>query len=793
MTDHHILLWAIFLPLIASPLIAWGGQKLGGKLAWPCLLIPILSFCGICLVNSNLGWGHSQVFKTLWIPSLGINLNFLFDGLSTFFGLVVCGMGVLIVFYARFYLGEKYSYQNRFYAYLMLFMGAMLGTVFSNNLMLLFIFWELTGIASFFLIGFSHHKAESRTGARMALLVTSFTGLVMLIGIIVLGINAGSYELDQLFLKGANLTNEPWLNLAFILIFIGALGKSAQFPFHFWLPNAMAAPTPVSAYLHSATMVKLGIFLCARLFPLFVICEYWGQVLVPIGFITMALGSFLALRSNDLKAILAFSTISQLGFLVGFYGMGTPAGVSHDYFHILNHVFYKGALFMMAGIIDHATGTRDIRKLGGLYKKMPLTAIAFVIAALAMAGIPGTTGFISKELMLGLIFQNMNTSLGWLLPITMMISAICMVAFSIRLFKNTFWGHSELQGVHKPSLAFQIPAFIGPLAILVFGFFPDILGSSLQNLAVTSLQNPHPDHLALWHGFNLPLLFSTAAIVLGMGTYLWGEKKNWQFTFIPTFLQFDTLYSHSYDRLLSLAKNVTKALRGHRPFDYLLIVLLSSVLIISLSLFQLGFPIPWHIFKPEDKINLLESLTFTIIVAGALGTVIFRNWIRKLISLSITGFLITFYFVLYRAPDLALTQILIEAVSLILVLLFMTRLPTDYDVKNQNLTLGPFRKTLTIGLSVTVGVMMTSLILFFRSEPPAKHIGQYFLENTVALAQGQNAVNTVLVDFRGYDTMGEVSVLVIAMLGVLGLLMRRKRSLAEDVQGAHGPAGTGDA
>lgn len=785
MSNQTLLLLAIFLPFVSCPLIAL--SKLKSHTGWLTLFFPILSTLAIIAIAMNLGWGASHVFEVPWIPSLGINLSFLFDGLSTFFGLIVSGMGILITFYAKFYLTDKYKFQNRFYAYLMLFMASMLGTVFSNNLMLLFVFWELTGLASFFLIGFTHEDESARLGAQMALVVTALTGLMLLIGVVITGIFTGTYDLSQLIHNPSWIgAKTAWMNVALIFFLIGAFGKSAQFPFQFWLPRAMAAPTPVSAYLHSATMVKLGIFLIARIYPIFISSHWWSPTIITIGFITMVLGSILALLSNDLKQILANSTVSQLGFIIAFYGMGTLGGVQHDYLHIMNHVLYKGSLFMFAGIIDHATGTRDIRKLGGLFKSMPFTAVAFLVTALSMAGIPGTLGFISKELMLTEIMNTVHSQGGgiyWLLPIGMGISAIGMVAFSMRLFINSFFGSISSESkshLHRPSFWFQLPAILPAIFVLIFGLWPNLLGAALEKLSVAHLQANHLSHLAIWHGFNLPLGLSACMITLGVGLYILGQKLDWNFTSIPRLLRFDEHYDCFFNGMLKHSKSVTTFLCGDKSFDFLPITIGAAIIII-------GGHLTWTLFHSRyfllsflsylqhtNKPHFLELFTSILILLGAVGTVFYKTWMKKLIALTVTGFMITFYFVLYQAPDLALTQMLIETASLILTLLFLTRLPKSDEIKNQKAKLNPQQRTFAIFASLSIGIILFVLMISFIGNPSSEPIGDFFIKHTLSLAEGTNSVNTLLVDFRGYDTMGEISVLVIAMLGVLGLLMRNK-------------------
>jgi NADH:ubiquinone oxidoreductase subunit 5 (subunit L)/multisubunit Na+/H+ antiporter MnhA subunit len=779
MSNEVLIIIAIFLPFLSVFVLAPLGVKLKGKIGWVALVFPIISTAAIITLATRLGWGTSQVIEISWVPLLGINLSFLFDGLSTFYGLIVSGMGILITFYARFYLGEKYAFQNRFYAYLMMFMAAMLGTVFSNNLMLLFISWEMTGLMSFFLIGFLHHNEKSRIGARMALIVTGMTGLMIMVGVVIIGINTGTYSLAELLSNPEVLgANKPWMNVALLFLMIGAFGKSAQFPFFFWLPNAMAAPTPVSAYLHCATMVKLGIFLSARIYPIFVGTDLWGPLLITAGFLTMVVGSVLAYSSHDLKSILAYSTVAQLGFLIGFYGMGTPAGVQHDYFHVLNHVFYKGSLFMIAGIIDHAAGTRDIRKLGGLFRYMPLTAIAFIIMNLSMAGIPGTMGFVSKELVINqlLAYQGIG---GFALMFGFLTYAFFMAAFSIRLFMNTFFGKMSdevREHLHKPGFFFQLPAILPVILVITFGFFPNILGHALEHLSVMGLQAKFMSHLALWHGFNGALKISGLIVFHGILFYYLAQRKQWAHVRIPTWLKFDDAFNFLYDKMVYHAKTVTTALLGNSSFNFLPVIIVSSLTLLSgyfIYLLTSGYDFYFgQIVMPD----LLSIFVFLIIVLGIIGTVFYTTWLKKLIALSVTGFMITFYFVLYRAPDLALTQLLIETVSLILILLLLTRLPKEDNVKNKNLKLSKTNQFFAIMSSLTVGIIVFVSILMVTGNPHAEPMGAYFIKNTLPLAQGSNAVNTILVDFRGFDTMGEITVLVIAMLGVLGLVMRKRLS-----------------
>jgi len=795
---HLSLLLAIGLPLLGSPLIALAGKKLGTRVGWLAFAFPVISTTALIVAAINLNLPGKQVVEWPWIPSLGINLSFLVDGLSLFFGLIVSGMGCLIFFYANHYLDEHVEHHGRFYCYLTMFMAAMLGTVFSNNLMLLFIFWELTGIASFLLIGFLHGEEDSRVGARQALLVTGLTGLVMLAGVIMIYTVTGTYSFAQIVSDGLPFAeHKSWLTVAMVLIVIGAFGKSAQFPLHFWLPNAMAAPTPVSAYLHSATMVKLGVFLCARIFPLFTENDLRTPLLSIIPFTTMALAAVLALLSHDLKAILAFSTVSQLGYLIGYYGLGPAQGVDYDYLHILNHVFYKGGLFMIVGIVAHSAGIRDIRQLGGLFKRMPLLGVATLIATATMAGVIGTTGFLSKEVMLKEIFDSMTThaALGWYATVCVVLTSVVKVAFSARLFVNIFLGKEPEEigkHFHAPSLAVQLPPVILAAAAVVFGVIPALMDTPLNLLVVEGLNRPH--HLSVWHGLSKEFIVSSLILVAGGGLYWLSERTGWRWHQIARALQFDRGFEFGLEKFSKFTKWLTRALRSDQPVDYLPVIIGFAVVVVGGSLvwnFNVG---TLHALLERAEwtaADTMRSFIAGLIALAVFGVVILKRWTTQLISLSVAGFLVCFYFVLYRAPDLALTQILIEVVTLFLILILLGRFPRSAE-EGETTRKHPFsRKLINIVISLGVGALTTTLILLVTAAPNENRLGDIYLKETVPLAKGSNAVNTILVDFRGFDTLGEITVLVIAMLGALGLLMRYKRTAAEYKEGPMGPPGFG--
>ena len=792
-----LIITAILVPLIGAPLLAIAGRRLGRWTCWPALAVALIALGCIAFAAADQAPMGQRTASIPWIPALGLGFDILVDGLSLFFGLVVSGMGVLIVLYASAYLDDHYQHHGRFYAYLSLFMAAMLGTVFSDNVLLLFIFWELTGIASFLLIGFLHGEAISRAGARMALLTTGITGLVLMAGLILTGLEAGTWRISELLAGGRLDPGNTATTIAFVLVAVGAFGKSAQFPFHFWLPNAMAAPTPVSAYLHSATMVKLGVFLVARLFPVFRDLEIWTPLLVTAGFTTLVLGAWMALCATDLKAILAYSTVSQLGFLIGFYGIGSREGVHYDLMHISNHVFYKGCLFMVAGIIDHCTGTRDVRELSGLGRKAPLLAAIALVATATMAGLPGTIGFVSKEYMLKEKFDYWGGDdvLNWFPLIAVGIASALKVAFCLRLWLDVFPGTMPAKMVetfHRPGWLIQTPPLLLACACVVFGVAPGLMTPALQALSVSGLHLPDIKELHLWHGITREFQLSLAIVASGAGVYALMRRTGWRAAVVPGWMRFDRAFEGAVALLPVVAKRVTALLRADRPTDYLPILFGFVVLAVGAALWQGGVAGAFLAAAGAAPVDPLRAFVGVLIVVAMALVLGLPRWSGQLIALSIVGFLVTFMFVLFRAPDLALTQILIEAATLVFVLLLLARFPRSVEAGEQRRSLGPGRRSLHILLAAGMGAVVTVLSFAVVSQRHADPAGSFFLENSLPLAKGSNVVNTILVDFRGFDTLLEVTVLGIATLGVLGLLTRHRRP-ASARGGVPGEAGLDDA
>ena len=703
-----------------------------------------------------------------WVPALGMNLTLMVDPLGWMFAGLILGIGLLVVIFGHFYL-YKGEATGRFFASLMLFQGAMLGIVIAGNVLLLLVFWELTSLSSFLLIGFWQHKAEARQGARMALAVTGGGGLALIGGMVLLGLVAGSFDLATILERGDVVRASPFYPAALGLILIGCFTKSAQFPFHFWLPHAMAAPTPVSAYLHSATMVKAGVFLLARLWPVLAGTELYTGIVTSVGLVTMVVGAVVALFRHDLKSILAYSTISQLGMLVMLLGFSLEAAALAAVLHILNHAAFKAALFMSAGIVDHETGTRDIRRLGGLAKAMPITAAVATLAAASMAGLPPLGGFISKEMMLYETPEVALFGLPWLVPVLATIGATFSVGYSLRLAGHLFFGRPReaepFARAHDPGLGMWVaPALLTVLAALL-GLIPMTLAASLVGAvteAVTGAPVPEYD-LALWHGANLALLLSTLAVA-GGALLLWrhaGLLALWERAPLPD-------AKSMFMRALRFADTwVRKAIVATHTPSLQTMLLASFVVIAALVIdgaiigggvltgTRAGLPAP-----------LPAIIAWALLIAATAAVVNdSRNRLRVLIYVSVIGLIVSLAFAQLSAPDLALTQISVEVVTILLLLLALHLLP-----KNPPILSAPSRKWRDGALAVTGGVLVGGIAWALLTRDPGPSIAAYHLANAKPGGGGTNVVNVILVDFRAFDTFGEIIVLGIAGLGIYALL-----------------------
>jgi multicomponent K+:H+ antiporter subunit A/multicomponent Na+:H+ antiporter subunit A len=779
-----LLITLLLAPFVLAGFMPLAARWLGSRVGWLALAGPVVSLWAVVRLLQLPAAAREAVSWT-WLPSLGVNATFAPDGLALFFALVVSGIGVLVTFYSAHYLDNHYRDHGRFYCYLLLFMGSMLMTVLASNLLVLFVAWELTGLTSFLLIGFLHDKEDSQRGARMALLTTALTGLALLAGVVLLRVVFGSFELSDIIGAPVPAGREGLLLAAFLCCFTGIAGKSAQFPFHYWLPNAMAAPTPVSAYLHSATMVKLGVFLAARLLPVFGGLESWMPVLTGFGFGTLLLGAVLALFSQDLKGVLAYTTVAQLGLLVGYYGLfshGVP--VIWDYLHIANHVFYKACLFMVVGIIDHSAGTRDLRELGGLWRAMPATAFAAILGAAALAGLPPTTGFLSKELLLQSVFDFHAAHAGWAgwwPVVAVVLASVIKVTVAAGFIHRVFFGRMPgkvATHFHAPSVGVQLSPLLLALAALLGGLFAADFGRWTLSFGVAGLHAFTAPELHLWHGLTPAFLTSVAIVLAGLALYAGVGRRRWARVSIPKRVRFDVAFERLTEGVPYAARRLNRLLGFETPPAFLFAVVGTMVCGVAAYVWTTRdawalLPGAWE-YWPRASGGWVRWGVVALVAAAVLAAVCWRRAIPQLFALSVVGASIALYYVLYQAPDLALTQLLVETITLLLVLLVVLRLQRA-GVESEPLPRRPvWTRGLRLALSVGFGLLLGAGVLVFQQPRTEAWAGGFYLQNTLALAKGTNAVNTVVVDFRGWDTLWEIAVLLIASLGVLGLLARRR-------------------
>ncbi|WP_439155982.1 monovalent cation/H+ antiporter subunit A [Yoonia sp.] len=698
-----------------------------------------------------------------WLPQLGLSASFFLDGLGLLFAGMILGVGLLITLYARFYLSGD-DPMGQFYTYLLLFQGAMLGIVISDNILLLLIFWELTSLSSFLLIGFWKHLPEGRQGARMALAVTGSGGLAMIGGMLILGNIAGSYNLTDILQAGDAIRASDWYLPALILILLGAFTKSAQFPFHFWLPHAMAAPTPVSAYLHSATMVKAGVFLMARMWPVLAGTDAWFYIVATTGLVTMVLGALIALFKDDLKALLAFSTVSHLGLLTMLLGFGTQAAAIAAVFHIINHLTFKAALFMTAGIVDHETHTRDIKRLGGLRHLMPVTFVIGTVAALSMAGIPLFNGFLSKELMLEEAAHTTWAGSPYAVPVLATIGALLSVAYSLRFIGHVFLGPVRDDYPHQPHDPpfgmWAAPALLAVLVVLI-GIMP-FLAEGIVNAAASAVTGTEIDiYLKVWHGIT-PALYMSIMAVLGGAVFLWLHPtldRAWIAARRP---EAKAIFDGLIAAIVGLSRNITEATHNGAISRYLAIFVVASVALGAVAFSGGGLGAPTRDMLPVPPIVAVGWLML-VVATGAVVTMHHARF-QALVLIGVIGLTISSGFVYLSAPDLALTQISVETVTIMLLLLALHFLPKTTPRES---TVG--RKLRDGLIAVTAGGGVGALAYSFLLRDVST-ISDFHLANSYEGGGGTNVVNVILVDFRGYDTYGEIIVLGVAGLVIYALM-----------------------
>jgi len=744
-------------------------------------LFPLSLFAFFVSLLPGLAGGEIWTWVCDWVPSLGLAVSFRADGLALIMALLITGIGTLITIYAGAYL-KGHKYLTRFYVYLFIFMLAMLGIVLSNNLIGLFIFWELTSVSSYLLIGFKHENDSSRASALQAFLVTTVGGLAMFAGFMILGTHAGSFEFSTLLLQAESIRASqlyPWIT---ILILLGAFTKSAQFPFHFWLPNAMAAPTPVSAYLHSATMVKAGIFLMARMTPLLGGTPLWKTLLVLVGTATVLLAAWMAIGQRDIKKVLAYTTLAALGTLTLLLGLGSDMGMKAFLAFLIAHALYKACFFMLAGAIDHETGTRDMALLKNLRKSMPISAAVAIVGGLAFAGLPPSWSFIAKETALEAALEALPSFSGVLALTALVVGAVSFVYLTALLVWNIFFAgplNVESSLNEMPKKAHEAPwgFWIGPAVLALTGIFFGIFSSSLSHYLLEPatealISRREVMHFSLWHGISAPLLITIGVLTGGVIFYC---LRNSVFSNVSRIIQAwgytpEKLYQRKIAQLPIVSKNIFDRIQNGKLRIYIGVILLFTI-IFSLWPLSHGFElnIPAHVWS---NVRFEEILINIALLSGAVLTLLSRKTFVALAATGIIGLSVAFYYVFYGAPDLAITQVLVEALSLILVILVL------FHFSRVAIPLKRSSHIASLLLSLGMGCVFGIAMLFSLSNSYFDSISSYYSANSYLLAHGRNIVNVILVDFRAWDTMGEITVLGIASLGVYAML-RWKKGLRE--------------
>ena len=771
------LLTLVLLPFVASVACALlpgmvRPEARSSAAAWLAGLTALACTALLLALGPPLFAGHIVRFSVPWFASVAF--GFRLDGLAFLFALLICVIGALVVLYARYYLSPS-DPPTRFFALLLLFVGAMLGVVTSDNLILLAVFWELTSVASFLLISFWNHREDARQGATMALAVTAGGGLCLLGGVVLLGHIAGGYDLDTVFAAGAAIKAHPLYLVALVLVLLGAFTKSAQFPFHFWLPHAMAAPTPVSAYLHSATMVKAGVFLLARFYPALGDTTAWFYLVGGTGLVTLTVGAFLAIFQQDIKGLLAYSTISHLGLITLLLGMGSPLAVVAAIFHIINHAAFKASLFMAAGIIDHETGSRDMRNLNGLWKLMPVTGALAVVATCAMAGVPLLNGFLSKEMFFAETLQlDAHPFIEFLVPLVATVAGALAVAYSVRFIHDVFF-NGEPVGLtrtpHDPPVWMRVPVAVLVIVCVVVGIFPTATVGPLLALAARgALGSPPPEYsLALWHGVNLPLLMSMTATVAGVAFYFLLQKTLNLHKVTPSRFTGRNAFERSVPALVRAARRVLGVLPSSSLRDHTSWLILTVAVIVAWPLvreWRAGHMLPLSgaiAGSPPSAVVGMALWTIGLLAAVA-GTAMYRQRMLALILIGATGLAVALAFSLMSAPDLALTQLVVEIATLALMMLVLHFLPQTAPPEP-----GRARRWRDAGLALAIGCGVTLIVAAVLSRP-YDSIAPYYLAQALPAGGGTNVVNVILVDFRGFDTLGEITVLGVAALLVFALL-----------------------
>lgn len=765
------MLLAVLSGLIVALLLVPLGRFFRGRLSILISLLPISLFAYFASFLPGISEGKTYFSNYTWVPSLGINLDFHLDGLSLLFSLLITGVGSLVFLYTSPYL-KGHQYLDRFLGYLSIFMAAMLGLVLADNVLLMFVFWELTSISSYFLIGFNNDNAESRKSSLIALSVTGGGGFLLLAGLVIMGHYAGSYSIQGMVSVSSTLKEHMLYGLMLTFIFVGAFTKSAQFPFHFWLPGAMKAPTPVSAYLHSATMVKAGIYLLARMFPVLGGTDYWTYPLLIIGGITMLYAAIHSIFRTDLKGILAYSTISALGILVFLIGIGTVQSLRAAAVFTMVHALYKASLFLTTGVIDHETGSRDVTWLSGLRKVMFPLALAGGLAAFSNVGLPFTFGFIGKDL----IYES-TLHLGGMYAIILTTVAVITNIFllyagflaGIKPFSGKL--NPELSAVHLPHwLMWTPPLFLASLGI-IFGCFPALADGILLTPAAEAISGQEiTSSLKIWHGFNVVLLLSAATLIIGGLLYLFFKPSPERILAVARFDRFSP--ENIFRRLAKATRRLSVWYTGVLHNGYLRAYLV-KIIVFAIVLLGYKLIVGGRVYIDFSTISPLTS--YEVVVAGILIcavylTIITPSRLTAVVGMGVVGYCICLLFVFYSAPDLAMTQFTIDTLTVVLFVLVLFRLPPFLNFGNQRVKI---RDGIVAGV---FGVFIALIAIQVLSGSKNSEISDYYGDNAYLLAKGKNVVNVILVDFRGMDTMFEIVVLSVAAIGVYSLLKLRLKA-----------------
>nr|WP_315268403.1 Na+/H+ antiporter subunit A [Microbacterium lemovicicum] len=756
-------------------LLPWLVSRIGARAFYVAAALPVIAFAHTVWLAPLVQSGDVPFEAYDWIPALGIQLSMRMDTLAWVMALVVTGVGALVMIYCRWYFRGKSDGVGQFSAVLLAFAGAMYGLVLTDDLVVLVMFWEITSILSYLLIGFYNRRAASRRAALQALLVTTLGGLVMLIGVVLLVVDAGTSSLSTIL---AEAPTGPMVDAALILLLVGALSKSAIFPFHFWLPGAMAAPTPVSAYLHAAAMVKAGIYLIARLAPVFALAAPWRPIVISLGVFTMILGGLQALREADLKRILAFGTVSQLGMLTVVLGYGTRDAALAGLALLVGHALFKSALFLVVGVIDRQLSTRDINELNGLGRQAPVMAVFSFIAVASMAGIIPTIGFVAKEGALTALLEETAGGSAWGLValLGIVLGSVLTMAYGARFLWGAFWTKKD-SGIDRtewpdPPIGFlAAPVLLSGLSIVAGVAAPAIDGALTPYADTAPVATPgvpapdHPYHLALWHGLEPALFISLGTVGVGLVVFL--LTRNW--TARARVLPFtaNEVYNAALRGIARLSVLTTSLTQRGSLAVYVGTIFVVFVAAEATALIAGG---GW-----EARLTLFQTPMQLVaaplmIIAGVIA-VRARKRYTGVVLVSVTGLGMVILFATSGAPDLAVTQVLVETVTLVAFALVLRRIPARLGEHNASVL-----PVLRAVVAAAVGLTMAAIAIIATSSRVATPISERFPELAYELGHGRNVVNVALVDLRGWDTMGELSVLILAATGVASLVFVTHRA-----------------